>query len=300
MSESFAPPKGDLGDIPYLRPGVPRGAAAFRRRAERLAALAPGHAAGDFLALVGRLAAAQAVAAAGLRVPPPSPSAAGHPLDASRPPEGWRDVLATLARALAGVPMPAEARDAVASVSRRGPAELDALAGRVLAGELAAADLSAAPFVGAALQVVLGAQADLLAPEDVPRAGDAACPACGAAPVVGLVLAGDKLRYLVCGMCATHWHVTRLQCILCRSGARVSYLSVDAGGAEAAAGAAGGPARAEACAACEAYTKLLYVEQAPELEPFADDLASIALDLLVAERGLLRIGRNPYLATAPG
>jgi len=294
VSETFAPPKGDLGPIPYLRPDVARGAAAFRRRAERLAELSPGHAAGDFLALVGRIAAAQAAVAAEFAAPPPAPGPAGSPLDASRPPPGWRDVLARLTHALAGVPMPPEAREAVTALGRRSAAELDGLAGRVLGGELAPSDLAVAPIAGAALQVVFGAQAALVPPGEVERAEDASCPVCGFAPVVGLVLAGDKLRYLVCGMCATEWHLTRLQCVLCRSGARVSYLSIDGG----AGGAGGGPARAEACESCEAYTKLLYVEQAPDLEPFADDLASIALDLLVSERGLMRIGRNPYLATA--
>lgn len=294
MSETFAPPKGELGPIPYLRPGVMRGAAAFRRRAERLAALSPGHAAGDFLSLVGRIAAAQAAIAGELAPLPPAPGPSGSPLDASRPPRGWREVLARLTRSLAGVPMPAEARDAVASLGRRSAEELDDLARRVLGGELAAADLAVAPLAGAALQVVFGAQAALVPPDEVGRAEDASCPVCGFVPVVGVVLAGDKLRYLVCGMCATEWHITRLQCVLCRSGEKVSYLSIDTG----AGGAGGGPARAETCDACEAYTKLLYVEQAPDLEPFADDLASIALDLLVSERGLMRIGRNPYLATA--
>jgi FdhE protein len=135
----------------------------------------------------------------------------------------------------------------------------------------------------------------------VPRAQDAACPVCAAPPVVGVVLPEDKLRYQVCSLCGSWWHHTRLQCVLCRSAAKVGYLSLEGhGSASPPAAATLGAARAETCDACEIYTKLLYQEQAPGLEPFADDLASIALDVLVGERGYVRVGRNPYLAIAGG
>jgi len=51
---------GALGEVPYLRPH-PGAAALFARRAGRLAALAPGHAAGDYLALLSRLCAARQI-----------------------------------------------------------------------------------------------------------------------------------------------------------------------------------------------------------------------------------------------
>ena len=106
-----------------------------------------------------------------------------------------------------------------------------------------------------------------------------------------MVLGDDKLRYLVCGLCATWWHHTRVQCVLCRSAAAVSYLAVEGDT---------GPARAEACDGCRAYLKLLYVEQGPLLEPLADDVATLALDLLVGERGYQRLGQNPYLVAGEG
>jgi FdhE protein len=289
MSEPRLPGGGADGEIPYLRPHP--GAAAFRRRADRLAELAPGHAAGDFLAFAGRLAAAQAAAAGRLRLPPPAPGLpAARPLDLSAgPPPAWREALALLAADLARAPMPAPARAALEALGSRGGAELDALAGRLLGGELGAADLAPAPFAGAALQVVHTLRAAALPPGAVARAADAGCPVCGFAPVAGVVLPEDRLRYLVCGLCASEWHLTRVQCALCRSAERLSYLVVE--GAE-------GPAKAEVCDGCRAYTKLLYREKAPGLEPFADDLATLALDLLVGERGYAKHGRNPYLASA--
>jgi len=59
-----------------------------------------------------------------------------------------------------------------------------------------------------------------------------------------------------------------------------------------------GPAKAEACRECRIYTKLLYVEKTPRLEVGADDLATLALDLLLAEEGYRRNGRNLLLPTA--
>jgi FdhE protein len=283
-------PGGGLpGEVPHFRP--PAGPILFRRRAGRLAALGQGHAAGDYLAFLARLAAAQADAAARLRLSPNGRDLPpGRPLDVrGPPPPEWRDALGAIASALGDAPMPGPAREALAALGRLGTPGLDSLAARVLDGALGPGDLAPAPFVGAALQVAYGGLAAGLPPGAVARAGDAGCPACGFAPVAGAVLGNDKLRYLVCGLCGSEWHLTRLQCAVCRSAERVSYLALEGHP---------GPAKAEICDGCMVYTKLLYVESDPALEPFADDLASLALDLLVAERGYARNGRSLFLATA--
>ena len=145
-------------------------------------------------------------------------------------------------------------------------------------------------FAGAALQVAFTTLAAGLPAAGIARVEEG-CPVCGASPAAGVVLGDDKLRYLVCGLCATSWHHTRVQCVLCHSAEKVSYLSLDG---------AAGPARAEACDGCQAYLKLLYVEQGPRLEPLADDVATLALDLMVGERGYQRLGRNPYLVVGEG
>jgi FdhE protein len=280
---------GDLGEIPYLRPAV--GAALFTRRAQRLAALAPGHAAGDFLEFLAALCGAQATAAGALRLSPSGRELPeSRPLDvAGPPPPEWRAALAAVLRGLERTSMPDPARQAVRDLASAPVADLEALAGRVLRGELGEADLARAPFVGAGLQIPYVLLAASLPLDAVPRTADPDCPVCGFPPVAGLVLADDKLRYLVCGLCASQWHLTRLNCALCRKQDQVSYYTVEGDA---------GPAKAEACGACGAYTKLLYVEKAPLLEPFADDLATLALDLLMAERGLVGHGRNLFLASA--
>lgn len=290
MSDAGLVGGGQLGEVPLLRPH-PGAAALFARREERLRALAPGHAAGDYLEFLARLARAQRAAAERWRpapselAPPPQ-----RPLDVARGPlPGWQEPLALLLATLADAPMPAAARQAVARLGRLPPADLGALARRLLAGgPLPGADLAAAPLAGAGLQVAYAVRAAAVPPAGVARTAEG-CPVCGAPPVVGLVLGDDKLRYLVCGLCASAWHHTRVQCVLCRSAARLSYLSIE--GDE-------GPAKAECCEGCRAWLKLLYVERAPGLEPVADDVATLALDLLVAERGLRRLGPNVLLAAA--
>jgi FdhE protein len=281
---------GELGEVPYLRPH-PGAAPLFARRAARFGALAPGHAAGDYLALLARLAAAQRAVAERLRLPPAPPPAAGAlPLGLAAPPPAWREALGLLLTGLDVVAAPPPVGAALERLGRLSPADLDGLAERLLAGRAGPLDVAVGPFAGAALQVAFTGLAAGISPAAVARVGEG-CPICGSSPTVGVVLGDDKLRYLVCGLCATWWHHTRAQCVLCRSSAAVSYLALEG---------APGPARAEACDGCQAFLKLLYVEQGPQLEPLADDVATLALDLMVGERGYRRLGRNPYLVTGQG
>jgi FdhE protein len=277
---------GDLGAVPYLRPH-PGAGPLFARRAARLAALADGHAAGDYLRLLARLAEAQRSATEGLGPVEGAgaPAAAGPPLDAAgRWPAGWRPALRSILESLRGEVSP-QVRAALDGLAAADEASLEGMARRLLMGEVPTSEVAAAPFLGAALQVAWTLAASAVAPGAVDRA-EAGCPLCGSAPVVGLILGDDKLRYLVCGLCGSSWHHTRVQCVVCRTGAGLSYLVVEGDT---------WPAKAEACQDCQAYLKLLYVEQAPRLEPLADDVATLGLDLLMAERGLRRLGQNPLL-----
>ena len=53
--------------------------------------------------------------------------------------------------------------------------------------------------------------------------------------------------------------------------------------------------KAETCGACHTYLKVLPQQRDPALDPVADDVASLALDLLVRELGFSRGGVNPFL-----
>lgn len=79
-----------------------------------------------------------------------------------------------------------------------------------------------------------------------------------------------------------------MTCTHCASTAELSYFTVD--------GAPPG-AKAETCGACRRYAKLFYVEERPAAEPLADDVATAALDLLLAEAEFHRAGHNPFLMT---
>ncbi len=303
---------GGLGDIPYLRPPQPE--RLFARRAERFRELAAGHTLSEFLELLGHLAAAQAVAAARVRI-----STNGldlpreRPLDAASHRRGaeWREALAVILAELRDAPAPPETRAALDLLAALGPPELEALGERVLTSAVRGTDLAAGPFAAAALQVYFTALASQIPTEAVARQKDG-CPVCGSPPVAGLVLGDDKVRYLLCSLCASQWHHTRVQCTACHAGKGIAYYALERGRVASAPGGSTGSeasasssseassARAEACPACQAYTKLFYVEKDPSLEPFADDVATLALDLLMAEEGWARHGVNLFLVPGEG
>ena len=55
------------------------------------------------------------------------------------------------------------------------------------------------------------------------------------------------------------------------------------------------PVQAETCDGCHHYLKILHMERDLQVEPIADDLASLTLDLLVADAGYQRHGTNLLL-----
>jgi FdhE protein len=59
-----------------------------------------------------------------------------------------------------------------------------------------------------------------------------------------------------------------------------------------------GIARAESCENCNSYLKIIYQGKNAHIDPVADDLASIALDMLVDEAGFERAGPNLLLIGA--
>ncbi len=278
---------GELGEIPYLRPHP--GPAQFARRAQRFHELAEGHALGDFLEFCGRLGAAQAVAAGSLTVPADRGDLpAVRPLGTSAwPRDEWIGAVRTIVGELESVHIPAAAREALtrlAGMEREGLANLSS---RILSGDFAGLDLAAAPFAAAALQVEFAARAARIPPSKVKRA-ERGCPLCGLPPVAAVVLGEDKLRYLVCSLCGSQWHLTRLKCSHCASTAGISYFSLEGDLGEV---------KAEVCEACTKYLKLFYLERRPGADPVADDLATLALDMLVSERGYRRSGVNLFLFT---
>ncbi len=115
------------------------------------------------------------------------------------------------------------------------------------------------------------------------------CPFCGYLPVASQVCVGgikENYRYLLCGLCSTKWHLVRVICSNCRDTSEITYYYIETGTQAI---------KAESCNKCNSYSKIFYQEKDPDLDIIADDLASLNLDLLMAEKGYLRSSRNPFL-----
>ncbi len=77
----------------------------------------------------------------------------------------------------------------------------------------------------------------------------------------------------------------RVKCTVCASTKGIGYQEVE-----------GAPnVKAETCDECHSYVKILQQQKDPNVEPLADDTASLALDLLVREKGYRRGAFNPFL-----
>jgi FdhE protein len=269
---------------PDLR--LPDPALLFEARAARLEALAQGHSAEDWLLLLARIAAGQRAAVREVRVGAPVRAALGPPLAPAHVPRDgvWRRMLEVVLGGIRGSDLPAQTQAAVRALGGAGVARLEALADEVLAGALAPGDLALAPFVGASLQAWYAALAAHLDPAALPSAAEG-CPVCGSPAVAGVVQGDDRRRFLSCALCTAEWSAPRLRCTSCGEEARIVYLHLEADPG----------ARAEACSACHAYVKLFDLEKRHGADAAADDAATLALDLVVAEQGYARSGANVYV-----
>ena len=106
------------------------------------------------------------------------------------------------------------------------------------------------------------------------------------ASVVRIGAADHGLRYLTCSLCNTQWHAVRIKCVFCDTTKRIAYYGIEGGSAER---------KAESCDACQGYLKILYMEKDPNVDALAVDVASVALDVLMAESGITRNGVNFFL-----
>jgi FdhE protein len=288
--------------IPRIR--LPGAHGPFAVRARRLRQLAapggPGHAIADYLQLMAAVADAQALALERFAANGPTPDEIArsrnhgmpviHATGRARAP-AWRELARELAdTATAATQAPGPLREIAGRLRNSSAGELEAQADALLAARAEAIERAAAPFLMAALQVHWVALARHLAPEDVAALEvPGVCPVCGTLPVASVVRA-DKdsqgYRYLHCALCASEWHLVRVTCSQCQSTTGIAYHSIE-GGPEA--------IRAESCEECHTYRKILYQEKDPDVEPVADDLASLGLDLLMAEAGYHRGSGNPLL-----
>lgn len=213
-------------------------------------------------------------------------------------------MLDGLALRLAGNP----AQAAVHEVQQMSDQELELQADRLLNNIMFGLNLATASLIAAGLQaywthmllMTLKARGnDQLAPFG--RIADSTrCPCCGSRPTASIsrVDADGHYRYLHCSLCSLQWHMVRIKCSHCESTKGIHYHSLQA--VEDIAPAGSSSARKESievetCDECNHYLKIVRMERDIAVEPIADDLASVTLDLLVSEAGYQRHGVNLML-----
>jgi len=282
---------GAGSEIPYLR--LPDRATVFAERAARLRALATGHPMQGYLELIAIVAEEQQRLLdrmPAVRLPPAATIALcnehGMPplnvLTHSRDPQ-WCNGLRHLLRAIAERTSGPQA-EAVRRLEAASHEVYERQASALLAGEMFGLDVASAPFIGAGLQVYFTYLVTGLGASAFPRTDVATlCPCCGTRPVASIARVGAResgYRFLHCALCGTEWHMVRIKCSNCESTKSISYRVLDDGTPiEKKA------VKAEVCDECGTYLKLCAMDRDPFVDPVADDLATLSLDLLVAETG---------------
>jgi FdhE protein len=285
-----------VGQILFLRLAGPN---VFTRRAERFQQLSQGHSLGGYLAFLGVLAQAQQEALAHFPIVPlPAPEQQALCREHGMPVLGsqvwprdpaWRVGLKAILQYMTTFPFPTPASEVIVRLMQASDAELEDTAGKLLSGDLAAVGAQDMPFISAALQVYWVHMAVVLGEYAFGRLEQGGlCPVCGSHPVAGIVRVGggeEGLRYLSCSLCATEWHMVRIKCSNCESTHGINYYALEG---------SNGAVKAESCDDCGTYLKLLYMEKNSQMEPVADDLATLALDVLMDEAGKARGGPNLF------
>ncbi|WP_103171633.1 MULTISPECIES: formate dehydrogenase accessory protein FdhE [Paracoccus] len=302
MNNSLKPDPSVIGGVPVAPLAfLPDAAAVFDKRAGRFAFLADhGGNLGPYMRFLADLTALQARLARELPAVTPIPSDRVELARASRMPPIDRMALATdegmhatldrfLAEA-ATLEMPEQARLSLSAVTASGIADRHWLLENILSDRIP--HDSAAPhlFVGAAVQLHLARLAGTLDATKLVKIRTGTCPTCGGKPATSSVMgtAGiESTRYATCGCCATQWNEVRVVCLCCGSNAAISYRSAETDEATV---------KAEVCGDCKGWVKILYQVKNASLDPIADDVSSLGLDMLMKDTDFRRGGFNPFIA----
>lgn len=306
----------------------PDGRTLFADRQMRLRQLAQGHAMAGYLDFMANLAGAQHAALQGMgEVALPEPDAFARaaqlglaPLDAGDWPRAaaWRDALRAMVGDLRRSAPGAGVHAALDALTASSDDELELQAECLLTGVMSGLNLATAPVIAGALQVYwthlvasVRSRVDLsgaaaAATDGLPGpfrvlADTTLCPCCGSRPTASVTRsAGGAFgqRYLHCSLCSLQWHLDGIRCAHCLATEHLLYQSLEVADASeevAAARAARAAVQAETCGDCGHYLKIMHRDRNPLVDPVADDLATVTLDLLVSEGGRLRHGVNLML-----
>ena len=290
-------PIGEVANPPFAV--LPDPGRVFLVRSERFAALAPGHQLEPYLHLLSQITRAQHDILGELPEPVlPSPERLALARDNTMPPISTGQIALdetadrtfdALLKALAAADLAETSRTALEVVEKAGPDGRRNMMQAVILDEIPGDAIAEHVLAAAAVQVLFTRLAARLDVESLKRVADGACPSCGGAPVASAVVGWEGAhgtRFCTCSICATQWNVVRIKCLVCSSEKGIAYHSLE-GGQETVMG--------ETCEACDSYVKMLHQHKDPSLEPIADDVASLALDLTLTKEGWTRASVNPFL-----
>ena len=291
-------PIGEIVDPPFAR--LPEPERLFRTRAARFEALAPGHQLGPYLTFLGRIAALQDAVLPGLPEPelPPADALARSrefampALDRTRLADepACRETLRRFFAGAATLEMPDAARATFDELATAEDDMLAWMAKNVATDAIPAHEAAAHILVAAGLQVHAARAASRLDPTSLVPVGDGVCPVCGGPPTSSLIVSWEHAngaRFCSCSLCATLWHYVRIRCTACGSTKGISYQELEGG--------QDGAVKGECCRECRSFSKVMQQAKHPELDPVADDVATLALDMLLKEDDFRRSGQNPFL-----
>lgn len=273
----------------------------FAARAKRFEQLAKDHPMGDYLLLLARLSEIQhELLQAHPAVELPDSTARekaqryGMPVLATstwRRDPVWQQHLAAIVRGLQEH-APAALRSLLEELLAADAETLEELASNVLNSNFDPDHSARLPFIAAALQVYwtwMASQPELaqLRRLDV----GSVCPCCGSLPVSSTIEPEPHAgtRYLHCSLCNTAWNMVRVNCSSCGNTDQVSYRLL-----EDEEGKTVELVRSETCDHCHSYLKQVRRDKNAFADPVADDLATLALDILTDEAGYLRSGPNLF------
>lgn len=289
-------PIGQIAEPPFVK--LPDPTTLFALRAHRFHSLAQEHQLGPYLNFLGQLSGIQHNLQDELPEPDmPAPEALARAREHAMPPldrarftadQAFDTTLDRLFAQSKDMEMPDAARAALERAATASEGHRATMVSAVLADRIPVEALADHIYIAAAVQVHFARMAARLEPKKLVPVGDGACPCCGGPPVASLVVGWEgahNTRYCVCSLCATSWNYVRIKCTLCGETGGISYQHVEHDK----------QIRAETCEKCHGYVKIMQQVANPALDPVADDVASLALDLLVREGRYRRGAINPFM-----
>lgn len=112
------------------------------------------------------------------------------------------------------------------------------------------------------------------------------CPVCDASPTLSLLKGDPVLRHSVCSRCGCEWRVDRVSCSACGNDDKDSlqYFQDEADRT----------CRIDVCDGCHRYIKTVDVRTLEASDPVLEDLATLHLDVIAADKGYTRVVPNPW------